>query len=201
MIYKIPLLKGYRNIAILIIFLAILFVRIYKIPQLFYFGIDEEYQSLLGWSIVKDFHLIWIGLSAGSTGFYVGPGLVYLHSLLLFISRGDPVVLAYSASFIGLLTTVTLYLCVNNLFNNKIAIIATTLYGFSAFMNYYDRRFWNPTLVPLISLLMYYSFVKVQKNPWWWVIIAFLLGTSFHIHASLLIFILITIIFLFKYIK
>jgi len=187
-----------KNKIFLLLFLAISFLRLTLVPKLFVFGIDEEYQSFLGWSIVKDFHLIWIGLSAADTGFYVGPGLVYLHSLLLFLSSGDPIILAYSAVIIGLLTTLTIYLVTKSIFNKKTATIAMLLYGFSSFLNIYDRKFWNPTLAPLVSLFMFYSIYKAFKNDRWWIIVAFLLATIFHIHASLFAFFVLTpIIFVF----
>jgi len=189
------------NIAAVLVFIFILFIRLTKIPELFYFGIDEEYQSFLGWSLVKNFHLIWIGLSVADTGFYLGPGLVYLHALLLFISKGDPVILAYSAAVIGIITSTVIYLVSTNLFNRQVGFIALIFYGLSAFMNYFDRRFWNPTTITLISLLVFYSFCKVQKNPYWWVAVTFLLGLIFHTHASLFVYIFIAILIGIRYLK
>ena len=185
----------------LILFLAIAFLRITLVPELFFFGIDEEYQSFLGWSIVKDFHLKWIGLSAADTGFYVGPGLVYLHALLLFLSNGDPISLAYAAAGIGVTTTGLIYFVTKSVFGDRPALIAMTLYGFSSFMNIYDRKFWNPTFALLISVLMFYSLYKAYKNERWWIAVAFLLGVIVHIHASLFVYVLIVPILLFSYKK
>ena len=182
---------------IIIVLSLAIFLRFWNIPELFFFGIDEEYQSLLGWSIVKDFHVIWIGTSMADTGFYLGPGFVYLHSFLLSISEGDPVILGYAGSTIGVLTMLVIFFVTQNLFTPRTAFIATILYGFSNFMNIYDRKFWNPTLVPLISLLMIYVLYKTSVNDRWWVAVAFLLGVIVHIHASLFVyFLIVPIIFL-----
>lgn len=189
-----------ENIVLLSIFCVIVFLRFWKVPQLFFFNIDEEYQSLLALSIIKDFHIIWIGLSAADTGFYIGPGLVYLHSLLLWISKLDPVILGYTASFIGSLTTLTLFFIVKYLFDKKTAIVTTIIYSFSTFVIYFDRRFWNSTVVPLITILLYFSFIKALKNTRWLILTFFLLGLSFHIHASLFIFIPIAIIVIYRYV-
>ncbi|QQS43462.1 glycosyltransferase family 39 protein [Candidatus Roizmanbacteria bacterium] len=185
----------------LILFVGIAILRLSFVPELFFFGIDEEYQSFLGWSIVKDFHLKWIGLSAADTGFYVGPGLVYLHALLLFFSHGDPISLAYAAAIIGVLTTVAIYFVTKTVFGEKPALIAITLYGLSSFMNIYDRKFWNPTFAPLISVLMFYSLFKAFKNERWWIAVAFLLGVIVHIHASLFVYFLIVPVMILAYKK
>lgn len=190
-----------RNITVfilLIIFIGVVFLRFWKVPELFYFGIDEEYQSLLALSIIKDFHIIWIGLSAANTGFYIGPGLVYLHSFLLWLTKGDPIILAYTAPLIGIATIIVLFFVVKNLFNKKVAILTAIIYSLSSFIISYDRRFWNSTLVPLTVILLYYSLVKLKKNPGWIIFIAFLIGLSFHVHASLFIFIPIVLITIFR---
>jgi len=187
-----------QNWAILILFALIIFPRFYKVGEWFFFGIDEEYQSLLALTQIKDFHPIWIGLSAANTGFYVGPGLVYLHAALLWISHGDPLIFAYAASTIGVITAVVFYLTVKNLFNRKVAMITTALYSCSAFVVNYDRRFWNSTLVPLVAILIYWALVKLQKDRRYLILLAFLLGCLFHIHASLFLFIPIILYFTIK---
>lgn len=183
------------NIWVIIVFTLIIFLRFYKVGEWFFFGIDEEYQSLLALAQIKDFHPIWIGLSAANTGFYVGPGLVYLHAALLWISHGDPIILAYAASTVGVITAITFYLITKSLFNRRIALIATALYSCSAFVVNYDRRFWNSTLVPLTAILIYWALVKLQKNQRYLLLLAFLLGYIFHIHASLFLFIPIILYF------
>ncbi len=199
-----PNLKGFlqakkgqitkENVVLFFVFAFIFFLRIWQVSQHFFFGIDEEYQSLLALSIIKDFHIIWIGLSAANTGFYIAPGFVYFHSLLLWISKLDPLILGYAASVISFTTIVIFYFVVKHLFDKRIAIITTLIYSFSSFVMSYDRRFWNSTLVPLTVILFFLSFVKSEKNPRWYILTALLLGLSFHIHASLFIFIPIAIL-------
>jgi len=182
---------------IILIFSLSIFLRFWHVPELFFFGLDEEYQSLLGWSIVKDFHIIWIGTSMADTGFYLGPGFVYFHSLLLYLSHGDPVVLGYMGALIGIVTTIVLYLTTKDIYSQKIGIIASILYGFSTYMNFADRRFWNPTLIPLVSILIVYSLIKSQKNELWIISLAFLLACTLHIHASLFVYFFIIPLILF----
>lgn len=227
MLLRIYKIISRKSLIICLVILLVTFLRFYKVGEWFFFGIDEEYQSLLALAQIKDFHPIWIGLSAANTGFYVGPGLVYLHAILLWISHGDPIILAYTASTIGVMTAVVFYLIVKSIFNKRIALIATALYSCSAFVANYDRRFWNSTLVPLVAILIYWTLVKLQKdeaprpnsnnelslqsngerNPSeapfsgakgdrrYLMLLAFLLGCIFHIHASLFLFIPIILYF------
>ncbi|MCL4374578.1 glycosyltransferase family 39 protein [Patescibacteria group bacterium] len=176
----------------------VIFLHLYRVAGLFYFGIDEEYQSLLGWAQVKDFHPIWIGLSAANTGFYLGPGLVYWHALLLWLSHGDPVVLAYAAALTGIVTITVFYLVGRDLFSRRVALIATALYGLSAFIVQYDRRFWNSTCVPLAAILIYWTLVKIEKHPRFLLLLAFLAGAILHIHASLFLFLPLLVFFALK---
>lgn len=191
-------LKLSRNVFFYIIVLFIIFIlRFWKIGDLFFFGIDEEYQSLLALSIVKDFHVIWIGLSAANTGYFVGPGLVYIHALLLWISKLDPIILGYAASLTGVVTSLVLYGICHLFFHKRVAIIAPIIYGISSFVVIYDRRFWNSTFVPLTVLLFLFSYLKAQVNSRWYIFTAFLIASSFHIHASMFIFIPITLTVIF----
>ncbi len=185
---------------VLFIFAIAAFLRFWKVPQLFFFGIDEEYQTLLAWEQVKHFHKIWIGLSAANTGYYIGPGLVYLHALLLKLSGGDPLIFGYFASLVGFATLIILYFVVRKLFDQRTALIATILSGFSPFVVYYDRRFWNSTFVPITAILLFYSLVRAKKNSRWFIFSTFLIAVAFHIHASLFIFIPIIILMMYRYI-
>ena len=105
------------------------FFRFYRLQQLMPFTIDEEYVSQLAWTIVKDFHVLWIGVSAGSTNYYLGPGYVYVAALLLYISRGDPLVLGIASSLIGVATTVLLYFFTRSISSVAIARAAGFLYA------------------------------------------------------------------------
>lgn len=176
-----------NNKLLLLLFTAIIFLRLYKIHEYFIFDIDVQYQTLLAWEQVKNFHIIWVGVSASNLGYYLGPGLVYLTALLLKLSSGNPLILGYFASIIGIATAASLYFVAKQLFNEKIALVALTLYGFSHFMILYDRRYW-PLFIPLIAIWIYYSLVKAKKNVWWLVFAVFLISVSYHVHLSLLMF-------------
>src|SRR3989338_10369922 len=89
---------------LLIIFLTA-FLRFHNLEKIYVFNFDEEYQATYAWTLVKDFHPIWIGLAAAALEFYIGPYTVYLTAILLAFSKGDPIITAYFAAFLGVATT------------------------------------------------------------------------------------------------
>lgn len=159
-------------------------LRLWNVGGLFSFGIDEEYQSHLAWSQVKHFHKIWIGVSASNIGYYLGPGFTYLNALLFKISHGDPLILGYFSSLLGVLTTASILFITKKLYGTKAAIIAGLIYASSALMVFYDRRFWNPTPIPILSIWMFYSLMKAKENARWLMLSALLMGMSYHFHIT-----------------
>lgn len=170
------------------LFVFLVALRLWKSAEWFSFNFDEEYQALLAWSQVKDFHLIWIGVSASNFGFYLGPAFTYLNALLFWISRGDLSILAYFSSVFGILTTLSLYYVSANIFSKKVGVISSIIYGFSAFLIYFDHRFWNPTPIPFITIWLLFSLYKSQKDTRWFILSGIFMAAGLHIHLSLLVF-------------
>lgn len=179
--------KKFFGFFISLLLIGIFVLRFWKIADKFIFDIDTEYQALLAKTIIKDFHIIWIGVSASNVGYYLGSGLIYLTALLLWLSNGDPVILGYFASLIGFVTVVSLTYITNDLYGKKAAVISATIYGFSSFIIFYDRKYW-PIFVPLVALWIFYSLAKSKRNSRWLIVSIILISLSYHIHLTLLIF-------------
>lgn len=173
---------------LLFLFVFLCFLRFYKSVEWFSFNFDEEYQALLAWSQVKDFHLIWIGVSASNFGFYLGPAFTYLNALLFWISKGDLSILAYFSSFFGIITLLSLYFVSSKIFSKKVGMIASLFYGFSALLIYFDHRFWNPTPIPLVTIWLLYSLYQAGKDSRWFILSALLMASGLHIHLSLMVY-------------
>lgn len=164
------------------------FLRLWNSSAWFSFNFDEEYQAFLAWSQVLNFHPIWIGVSASNFGFYLGPGFTYLNALLFKISNGDLVSLAIFSPLLGILTCASIYYIVSKIFTKKAAVFSTLIYGFSTLMNIFDRRFWNPTPIPFITVWLLFSLYKANKDSRWLILTSILMATSLHVHLSLVAF-------------
>jgi len=175
-----------RYIVVIFIFIGILFLRFWKVPELFNFTFSEEMQAVMAWEQIKNFHPIWIGVSAANINYYLGPGFTYLNAILFYFSKGDPVILSYFSALLGFVTVISLFYITNNLFSKNIAIFSSIIYGCSTLINLHDRRFWNPTPIPFITLWLIFSLIKAKQNTNWYIATAILIGLIFHTHLSLL---------------
>lgn len=180
--------RGLMNVLAVFAFGVIIFLRFYKVGEFFSFNYDEEYQATLAWSLVKDFHVLWIGVSTSGLKYYLGPGFTYLNWLLFKISQGDPLILAYFAAGWGIVTTASVGYVTKKLMGTKAALIASLLYGGSAFFVLFDRRFWNPLLVPFLAVWLIYSLIKAKENVRYLTLTSVLIAVSYHIHLSLWVF-------------
>lgn len=173
---------------LLILLLSVLF-RFYNFRSWITFGMDQENEYYIVRNIVQRTHFPAIGLSAGDTGLYRGPVILYLSAIPYALARGNPVGGAVLASSLGVFVTLLVFFIARRLFTEKIALLSSFMYSSSFLISYYDRQFWNPVFMPLFSLLMGYLIFLVLKGkvnllPW----LFLLFGLSTHAHLSTIIF-------------
>lgn len=168
----------------IIIFLVILityglFLRFHNLGNLYIFGFDEEYQATYAMTLVKDMHPIWIGVSASFLDYYLGPYFTYFTAFWLWLSRGDPILTAYVAGAVGVLTVVTVFFIGWKFFNITAGIVSSVLYAGLPLFVFYDQKYWNPMFVQLIVLVMLVSLILIKKSPWWWLLFTAAVGAIF----------------------
>lgn len=173
------------NLGIFLTVLLALILRFYNLSDNFVFAGDEERQTILAQSIVKDFHIIWIGVNAAHLGFYLGPYWTYFTSFWLWLSKGDPLITGYVSSSIGVLTTSVVILVGSTVFNKRTGILAGLLYATLPLIIYYDQRYWNPSPVPLLTLLLFLSLYKLKVDQKMAILFSLSYGLIFHTHLSL----------------
>lgn len=175
-----------QNLVILGLILALAtFLRFYQLPQLAPFTFDEEHQLGLARTLVKDFHIIWIGVSASNLDFYLGPFWVYFTYVWLKLFNLDPLPTYYVASAMGIITTALLFYVGKKLFDYKTAITAGLLYASLPLIVFHNQKFWTVTAIPLLSLIMFFSLYKSLESPKWWILFFTSFGLVFHTHLSL----------------
>lgn len=172
-------------IVLLIIIVVSAFLRFYDLQNRYVFTLDEEYQATYAQTIADDFHIVWIGVSASQLDFYLGPFWTYLTAFLLYISGGDPLFTGYFAALIGVATTVLIYFTGNILYGRSVGVIAGFLYATLPLYVFFDQKYWNPTLIPFLSVLILLALYKSFQNPKWWIILAGSFGLILHTHLSL----------------
>jgi len=120
-----------KNIPLVILLVAGLFLRLYKIGQTFQFDYDQEVPARAALEFFVNHKITLVGQELSFEGFFLGP----LHNWIQFIPYGFcgllPDCVPYFYILIGILTIIVLYLAVKKIFDNKTAIIASAIYAIS----------------------------------------------------------------------
>lgn len=178
-----------KQIIIFSILLVAFLFRFYRLSSWFSFGMDQEYEAFIAKNIVSGRHFPLIGVNASDTGLYLGPVFVYLASIPYALFSGNPLGWAIAASFLGVVTCYLVYRVGKELFSDKTGIFAGFLYASSFMASFYDRKFWNPSPVPIISLLIGLFLYRITRKKYHylpWLILVFSIG--FQSHLSMLVF-------------
>src|SRR3972149_3158111 len=171
-----------------LIFISSLLIRTYHLDNSMVFVGDQEYQSTYAMTLVKDFHPIWIGVSAAHTGFYLGPLFTYFTAFWLFLSSGDPIITGYVTAFIGSIVSVLIFLFIMEISNKPlVAFLSSLVYSFSPLMIFYDRVYWNPMPLPVLTIgLLYCLYKAIKGKKIFWILYFFLFALVLHTHLSIL---------------
>lgn len=165
-----------------LIFCLALILRIYRLEEIYVFNFDEEYQATYAWTQVVDPHPIWIGVSSSFLDFYLGPYFTYFTAIFLALSGGDPMITAYFAAILGVVTTIVIFFSGWKIFNLTTGIIASLLYATLPLFVFFDQKYWNTMFSNLITVLLLVTMVLIKKSEWWWVLYAALFGIVLETH-------------------
>lgn len=173
-------MKNHKVLLVILILISLsLFLRIYKLSDIYIFGFDEEYQATYAMTLVKDFHPIWIGVSASYLDYYMGPYFTYFTAFWLMLSGGDPLITAYVAAITGVVTCLVIFFIGWKFFNFTTGVTSSFLYAGLPLFVFYDQKYWNPMFVQLIVLMMFLSLLLIKKSPWWWLLFTASVGAIF----------------------
>src|SRR5260221_4287810 len=115
-------------------------LRLATLSKLMVFTPDEEYILYITQTLVKHLHIIWIGVSALGFDFYMGPGLNYFLVPFIWLFKGDPIIWGIITSLFGVISCFLIYWLGRIIFNERIGLIASLIYGVSALLVFYDQQ-------------------------------------------------------------
>ncbi len=191
------LLKNKVLIAFILISVIFLAVRFYKLPYNFKFAYDSQFAAEAAWNMFQGKKLTLIGQETSLGGLFVGPFLLYLQTLAMFIGGFSPMSLAYLAILFSYATMIILFFVVSELFNKQQAMIAIFLYAILAKLVNFDLSSNAQSFVMITSLLIFWFAYKlfIKKQGKYLPLLTLSVAASFHIHFAL--FLLIPLILLF----
>lgn len=194
-----------NNLKIFLIIVLGLVLRLYKISERFIFGPE---QALSLWPIVRLFEekrltLIGLHLANYKSALFRPPFFIYLFALPLKIFKFNPLGLGILFIFLGLGTTLVLFLATKILFNQRTALLTSFLYATNFYLINNDRNVWTYTPIIFTSSLIIWLIAKILKNRSnnsYFFLIGCLLSLSFSFHFqtvfSLLSFSLLSLFFI-----
>lgn len=150
--------------SVLGLFLIGLFLRLYRLNDFVTFLGDQGRDAIIIKRLVTFEHWPAIGAPTSVGQVYLGPFYYYFIAPWLPLFRFEPIGLAVGATVFSSLYLLTNYFMVKDLFNKKAALISTVLLTFSSVIIEYSRFSWNPNLLPLFSLITFYTFIKATQT-------------------------------------
>lgn len=182
--------KNKVKLFVFTIFALAAFLRFWNLSDLLHFTLDEELEAFIVKNIIVGFHFPAIGVSVAPVGIHLSPFFYYLVAIPFWLGNLNPLAWGVTASSLGTVTTIALYLTARKMFSLRIAIFASFLYASSFLMVLYDKHFWNVTPMPLVAVVVVYSLYQLINKKKWWVIplaLALSLGISSHLSSFSLV--------------
>ncbi len=175
----------YKLFPLIGILLLAIFFRFYKLGDLLHWTLDEEYWAYVSYNLSTGYHIPLIGGPVSGTGMQLGPLYVWLMALPFAIFHGDPIGVGALMSLLGVVTTGLLYLVTTKIWDRKVGFIASLMWACSFLVTIYDRKFWNASPIPLLSLMAFFCVYQISKGKLRWTyLLAVTLAIAFHAHMT-----------------
>lgn len=149
----------------IILFIA-LFLRLFRLTELFHFTMDEELIAWRAWGLFKLHRSFLIG-GISPLQIHLPPYFYYLMTLLIWPFNFNPVGWGLSGAIVGGLTIYALYCLTLKLFDRQTAITAVIFQTFSFTAVFFDRHFWPMSLSPLLTVLSLFTLTKIPSKTFW----------------------------------
>ncbi len=175
---------------LLVIILASVFFRLYRVDALLGFYYDQGRDALKVQEILalKDFPAI--GPTTGIAGLFLGPFWFYFLTPFYFIGRGNPTV---AASFVALFDVGAVFLMYwlgKEFYNRRVGLLAAFFWGFSYYLTLSARWLSNPSPVPFFTILLLYGLGRffLQKKDKYLILVSLCLAVSLQLEMASAIF-------------
>lgn len=157
-------LRNPYTLALIILVVIGIILRFYNFTGFVTYLGDQGRDTIVMRRIVTFEHMPGIGASSSVGNIFLGPFYYYLVAPWLLVTNFNPVGPALGVAVLSTLFIIAMYLCVKDLFDEKVALLATTFTALSYSLVWFSRFSWNPNLLPFSALLSFYFFVKALQK-------------------------------------
>jgi len=180
-------LKNLHWVIFFLILIIGLYLRFYGVESAQKFGWDQARDAWKVRDIIK-YGFVLNGPRTGVGHFHLGPLWYYLLVPFYYLTNLDPMGANYLNILVNILNFLAIFWVTLKIFNKNTALFVTFIYVTSKYLIEINRTPWNVSLVPGISILIFYGIYQVvlKSNYRWIFIISFLTGLFFHAHFSVI---------------
>jgi 4-amino-4-deoxy-L-arabinose transferase-like glycosyltransferase len=162
-----------------------MFLRFYKLEERLPFGWDQVRDAWVMRWIVIDGKWPLLGPVAKLNAFNVGVIYYYLLLPFYYVFKLDPIAGGIFAGVVSTITWLILFYVTKKIFSYDIALLAAFIYAVSFYIVDFDRTPWNVDLIPLVSLIVFYSLYRISEEEFIFIpIAAAAAGFAFHVHFT-----------------
>ena len=176
---------------LVLIILAALFLRLYRIDEYMTFLGDEGRDVRIVRDLITKGNLVFIGPQTSIGNMYLGPLYYYMMAPALLLSNLNPVGPAIMNALLGTLTVFLTYYLGKKWFSPAAGLIGALLFALSPVAIIYSHSSWNPNPMPFFALLSVWGIYEVwQKHSFRclpWVGVSFAFALQMHYLGLILI--------------
>ena len=173
------------SLFLILVLVSALILRLYNLSNGMIFIGDQGWFYLSARDLLIHGNIPLVGITSSHTWLHQGPLWTYMLSIALFLFNFNPLSGAYLTILFGLGTIYLMYKVGLTIFSQKIGLIAALLYAFSPLPALYDRMPFDPTPIPLFSVLYFFVLVKwVKGNPSYFPLVLFLIAVLYNLELS-----------------
>jgi 4-amino-4-deoxy-L-arabinose transferase-like glycosyltransferase len=202
-------LKKYKLIILILAIISLgIFLRVWNFSDWLHFEIDQTFDTIIVSQAVEKGigELPLLGPTAGGgRSLRLGPAFYYMEYLSAMVFGDNPAGHAMLVLTVSILALPLFYLFSRIYFSRKISLMILFLFCVSLYNVLYSRFSWSPNVLPLFTLLLFYSMLRSvsdgekRKSVWFLFSIAVTtILTQIHFNSF---FVIPPIVFLFFLIK
>ena len=183
----------FRYLAYMVVVLLFIFLRFYQLEERMQFSWDQVDNAWVSKNLIVNHVLPIYGMPVNQgSGFNIGPLYYYIIAGAYYLFNLDPVGAGIFAGLTSFITFIVIFIIVMKVFNRSVAFFAAIIYLFSNYVILFDRISWPVNFIPLISILLFYFLFKaITDNKKYLLLVACVLGFSFHIHFTSVLYLVI----------
>ncbi len=186
MLFKVNISKVKKVLVVVLILILALGLRLYKLDERTLFDADQEWLANQSFELMKgDIPLLGPVTSVGS--FSIGPGFIYLWSVVGIFTSNSPITGAYLSVLLGMITLVLLFIFAKYYIDEKVAYVFLFLTAISSNIIFWDQSPWAPSLFFVSQIILLTGAYLATKNKIGYLFIVLGIIGGFHSHFGIVL--------------